>query len=38
MGLDDDSYTVTCYLDYGATGVLESTDPLLDTVTIEVTS
>jgi hypothetical protein len=31
-------YTVECYLDYGATGVLESTDPLLDFVTIEVTS
>ena len=37
-GEDGDSFAVTCYLDYGATGVLESTDPLLDTVTIEVTS
>lgn len=35
-GTAGNSYTVTCYLDYGATGVLESTDPLLDTVTIEV--
>ncbi|MCX2727134.1 Ig-like domain-containing protein [Thermomicrobium sp. 4228-Ro] len=37
-GSAGNTYTVTCYLDYGATGVLESTDPLLDTVTIEVTS
>ncbi len=34
-----DGYTVTCYLDYGVTGELESaTDVLLDTVTIAVTS
>ncbi|MCX7623753.1 MAG: Ig-like domain-containing protein [Thermomicrobium sp.] len=37
-GEDGDSYTVTCYLDYGATGVLESTDPQLDSVTIAVTN
>lgn len=34
-----DTFTVTCYLDYGATGVYESSvDVLLDTVSIEVTS
>ncbi|MDW7981522.1 MAG: hypothetical protein RMH81_01710 [Thermomicrobium sp.] len=33
-----DTFTVSCYLDYGLTGTLENFDPLLDTVTITVTN
>jgi len=32
-----DTFTISCYLDYGLTGVLEPTDALLDTETITVT-
>lgn len=37
-GQANNTYTVTCYLDYGVTGVRESTDPLLGTVTITITN
>ncbi len=33
-----DQFTISCFLDYGLTGVLEPTDPVLGTATITVTS
>ncbi|MFN3337216.1 MAG: Ig-like domain-containing protein, partial [Thermomicrobium sp.] len=32
-----DQFTISCYLDYGLTGVLEATDPLLGSATVTVT-